>query len=116
MLKFHTSTLRSSDISVTVQRDELKIKLDELNEEMTRMKSQCSGKRGKSNSQSESLLNVDKLKNNYFITSCVFFGSPCPDFSDFENPNTTGGWPDFGFPDDRPERNATERGYKALSN
>lgn len=54
------STLRSSaDISVTVQRDELKIKLDELNKEMTRMKSQCSGKRGKSNSQSESLLNVD---------------------------------------------------------
>ncbi|XP_005944847.1 uncharacterized protein LOC102308983 [Haplochromis burtoni] len=61
-------------ISVTLQRDELKIKLDELNEEMTKLKSQCS------------------------------------DFSDFENPNITDGWPDFGFPDDRPERNATERG------
>ncbi|XP_005463737.1 uncharacterized protein LOC102076600 isoform X2 [Oreochromis niloticus] len=61
-------------ISVTVQRDELRIKVDELNDKITQMQIQC---------------------------------------PDFENSNTTGGWPDIGFPDDRPEatkRNATERG------
>lgn len=111
-----STSCSSADISVTVQRDELRIKVDELNDKITQMQKQCPGKRGASNSESESLLNVDAqpVTANYFITSCVFFGSPC---TDFKNSNTTGGWPDIGFPDDRPEatkRNTTERGYKAF--
>ncbi|XP_026012488.1 C-type lectin domain family 9 member A-like isoform X2 [Astatotilapia calliptera] len=63
-------------ISVTVQRDELKIKLDELNEEMTELKSQCSDDRRERNATERgSFTNITEVNNTSNATEK---GNGCP--------------------------------------
>ncbi|XP_004574278.3 uncharacterized protein LOC101474760 [Maylandia zebra] len=63
-------------ISVTVQRDELKIKLDELNEEMTKLKSQCSDDRPERNATERgSFTNITEVNNTSNATEK---GNGCP--------------------------------------